>query len=132
MRDYYSIILNNQIIVKSYEVNFSRRTYSPNFTTLQLLLAQSDYQMIMSILSGNLAEGQSKDAAVQSISSTQIVKSSESKAIDGTMVDVEGRSLPTIEEDPRPKTHIFLKFTFTMEQLIINLFTGKSQEVSKF
>lgn len=89
--------------------------------------------MIMNILSGNLAEGQSKDVTVQSKSSTQTVKSSELKAKEsvGTLVDVEDRSLSTIEEYAKAKTHIFLKFTFTMEQLIINLFTGKSEEVSK-
>lgn len=107
-------------------LNKTEKTF---FFIFQLLLAQSDYQMIMSILSGNLAEGQTQEADNKTKFSSKTTPSSELQilASNKELTTAEVSTTTKVAEKRNEKPHIFLKFTFTMEQLIINLFTGKSE-----
>ncbi|KAJ8937448.1 hypothetical protein NQ314_011837 [Rhamnusium bicolor] len=87
---------------------------SGKIKTIELLLSQADFQMILSVLSGNLAEGQHSKAKIdKSVSTTDT-------ADDIAIVGIEFTEIP----EKTKQVHIFLNFTFTMEHLIINLYTG--------
>lgn len=79
--------------------------------------------MIMNTLSGNLAEGNQPSA-----------QPAPSKA-DHPFVSPKSTEMTIATKDSKlsetqPKVHTFVKFTFTMESFIINLFTGGSKTVS--
>lgn len=100
---------------------------------LQLLMAQSDYQVIMSILSGNLTEGQTKETDIRVKSSIVLTKSQSSELraiISGKDIALAEIASESPKDSEKQKPHIFLKFTFAMEQLIISLFSGGPKEVS--
>lgn len=77
---------------------------------------------MMSILSGNLAEGEVEK--VDAEPPKPLVEESQQ------IVHVEVG--PTCERPihKETKVNVFLKFTFTMDQLILNLYTGDDSEVS--
>lgn len=95
-------------------------------------MSRSDYQMMMSVLSGNLAEGQTKQPDLTTKSSAHIPSQhSDVKAIvTGKDSSAANISTAIVKGSEKEKAHIFLKFTFSMEQLIASLFTGSSEEVS--
>lgn len=80
--------------------------------------------MIMSILSGNLAEGTQKTeppaAKMPPVASKALTASSR--------ICEEDEAVS--QKDPGDKVHIFLKFNFTMESFIIDLYTGAAKTVT--
>lgn len=80
--------------------------------------------MMMSILSGNLAEGQVEKVEVEP-SRTEI-KESERQIVH---VEVGPSCQRPVQKET--KVNVFLKFTFTMDQLILSLYTGGDSEVRK-
>lgn len=106
----------------------------------------------MNILSGNLAEGKpTTTATVPSVTSAKQVTSGLVEIKESNVTMTSGRSVPhslvfdrtqvvshlSVREpnDTKPfdeQVHIFLRFTFTMESFIVDLFTneGKSKLVS--
>lgn len=84
--------------------------------------------MIMSILSGNLAEGQPQAShsppSVQSKSEAQVQR----KSADMNVAAKPSKTYAKVEEQLKVNTTV--KFTFTMQRFIINLFTGGSKTVS--
>lgn len=90
----------------------------------QLLLSQADYQMIMSILSGNLAEGTKPEPKSNKVTPVP------SKLVSiPQMAIVEGESSISSYKATGERVHTFLKFIFTMESFIINLYTGAAKTV---
>lgn len=100
-----------------------------------------DYQVIMALVNGNLAEGDVKKKAVPKISSeappsvpltstvsesTQVVVAEQLSNIMAASSNIIDRKADTSES----KVGIFLRFTFSMEQLVISLSTGGSKSVS--
>lgn len=97
---------------------------------LQLLLSQGDYQMIMNTLSGNLAEGTVESVAVETATSSKVANETTASIHHeiGKVSDVVAKTEvgATIwKEKIKEKAHIFLNFTFYMEQFIIDLFLNK-------
>ncbi|RZC35600.1 vacuolar protein sorting-associated protein 13A-like, partial [Asbolus verrucosus] len=99
--------------------------------SITLLLSQQDYKTIMSILSGNLAEGStpkpspevkqvlSNSATLERPSDIHLAKESSSNLAD-----------KTLHTNLESKADTFVKFTFTMDKLIVSLFTGGSKALS--
>lgn len=85
--------------------------------------------MVMSILSGNLTEGQTKGADMKPTSS-QLKTATISKMDVTSKETIEIHPTASKEISAKDKPHIFLQFTFAMEQLIICLYTGGSEQVS--
>ncbi|CAG9815731.1 unnamed protein product [Phaedon cochleariae] len=87
---------------------------------IKLLLSKADYQMIMDILSGNLAEGKQDATTVDVQSNTQMLAQAST-----TVVDTHTGAEMTKEMwKNKQKTHIFLKFAFSMDHFIIDMFIG--------
>lgn len=94
---------------------------------LQLMLSEVDYSKIMQILNENLSEGaeaKTKEALKTDVDTaahqTRTIKRS-----------VSSTSKTIIEEKkPEKQAHIFLRFSFTMESLVINLFKGGTETVN--
>lgn len=86
----------------------------------------------MSVLNGNLSEGQTdkKEPAKKPVeqSKTTIAEISKENAKTEKATIVQTHSSGVDKE----KTNTFLRFTFTMDNLILTLFTGGSQSVSSF
>lgn len=84
--------------------------------------------MIMSVLSGNLVEGQQEKST--QMDESPIVK----KDVRATIEAIRTDSQVTTEtgQEQMPKVHVFLKFNFTMDELIINLYSGGVKLVKKF
>lgn len=78
--------------------------------------------MIMSILSGNIAEGKVEE--VEEVQPKPVPKKSEQIV----HVDVGPTCKLQIESDV--KVNVFLKFTFSMDELILNLYAGGDSDVS--
>ncbi|CAG9772493.1 unnamed protein product [Ceutorhynchus assimilis] len=90
---------------------------------IDLHISQADYHMIMSILSENLQEGKTeldKDVKIRRALSALSVASHFGAAEAMAIVD----STTTVVPETKDKVTIFLKFTFTMEQLIVNMYSG--------
>lgn len=104
---------------------------SGQIQTIKLLLSQADYQMIMCILSENMAEGQQPAPPAQNIPSTTSKTTTviSEVALNPSIEEVEEEAQVQLKVDEE-KIHIFLKFTFTMESFVINLFTGAAKTVS--
>lgn len=95
--------------------------------SINLLLSQSDYKTIMSILNGNLAESEVSATPTPPVP----VKPSEEsnrQPMDSrpTMVMLDKH----FEADKESKTSTFLRFNFTMDNLVVTLFTGDGSNVS--
>lgn len=82
--------------------------------------------MIMSVLSGNLSEGQ-QDKQIK-IEDSTVSKSNITTTVTSRME--MGSLKPSIDEYASKK-HDFLKFNFTMDELIISLYTGGVKLVQK-
>lgn len=87
--------------------------------------------MIMSILSGNLAEGQKKATSHPCKPTPTPV---ESKAI--TISSQYFTAIEEYETEPlssasqqEKQVHIFLKFNFTMESFVVDLYSGAAETV---
>lgn len=98
-----------------------------------MLLSQADYQMLMGVLSGNLSEGKQSEPSPRPApkvvpTESRIVQVSQFALPRGSLEDVVGSPSQKIIDD---KVHIFLKFNFTMESFIIDLFTGAAKTVCK-
>ncbi|KAF7282566.1 hypothetical protein GWI33_002356 [Rhynchophorus ferrugineus] len=92
---------------------------SGKIKAISLHVSQADYNMIMSVLSENLQEGKVEaapaDTKITSLSSVTTKATLESGAIVCTRDEIT---------DAKSKAHIFLQFNFTMDQLILNLYSG--------
>ncbi|KAF2903862.1 hypothetical protein ILUMI_02321 [Ignelater luminosus] len=97
---------------------------SGKLDTITLLLSQTDYQMIMNTLSGNLSEG--KQQSVPTVPSKNDRPFVSPKSTETTLLS----SKDSKTSANQPKVHTSVKFTFTMESFIINLFTGGSKTLS--
>lgn len=91
----------------------------------QVEISKGDYAMVMSILHGNLTEGQ--QAKQKTVKSKPTVMSTKSSEVVST-----GRSLMTevLLEHPQQQepsaAHVFLKFTFAMNNFTVRLYEGGS------
>lgn len=89
----------------------------------------------MSILSGNLAEGTVAETQPQQ-PTPPTVKSVESKPIQlinhGSLLTDILETSASVTQRPEERVHIFLKFNFTMESFIIDLYTGSKNSVIYF
>lgn len=81
--------------------------------------------MIMSVLSGNLTEGQTSVPANKSE-----VKSISSSKSNETSVDIATLPSSNIALAPKSNVYTSIKFSLTMESLIIDLFMGGSKSVN--
>ncbi|KAJ8953002.1 hypothetical protein NQ318_015363 [Aromia moschata] len=79
-----------------------------------------DYQVVMSILSGNLAEGQQEKAAPSEPISAKPSKTKEVL----TTASIETTETVAEQAKSSEKIHVFMKFTFVMEKFIISMYTG--------
>ncbi|XP_018574731.1 vacuolar protein sorting-associated protein 13 isoform X2 [Anoplophora glabripennis] len=92
---------------------------------IKLLLSQGDYKMIMGILNGNLAEGQVETVEVKQSKPAAV------KGFEEHVVHVEVGSVCERHIHIEVKVNVFLKFTFSMDELILNLYTGSDSEVEE-
>lgn len=84
-----------------------------------LHLSQADYQMIMSVLNENLQEGKAASPPEEiKVTSTTTVTTRATLESGISLVSREDKS------GAKEKPHIFLQFTFTMDHLILNLYSG--------
>ncbi|KAH1006005.1 hypothetical protein HUJ04_006891 [Dendroctonus ponderosae] len=89
---------------------------------IDLHISQADYCMIMSVLSGNLQEG--KPDPVTVVEETEPVTSRIS-VVSGAMLDSGVKtSKADLLIEKKEQVTIFLKFAFTMEELILNMYSG--------
>lgn len=87
--------------------------------------------MIMSILSGNLTEGQKTTTAPPVKVPVTISTVTETKVLATSSQFFSTREEPsTSHKTSEEKVHIFLKFNFTMESFIIDLYTGAAATVT--
>lgn len=100
---------------------------------LQLLLSQADYQMLMSILSGNLQEGKISETPLQPPSQPKTDAASCATTaefvIRESISESTGSNRSYTQNLVEEKVHISLKFNFAMESFIIDLFTGGAETV---
>lgn len=86
----------------------------------------------MSVLNGNLSEGQTdkkeppKKPAEQSKTTIAEIAKENAKSEKATIAQTHSSS------GDKEKTNTFLRFTFTMDNLVLTLFTGGSQSVNIF
>ncbi|XP_050293110.1 intermembrane lipid transfer protein Vps13 isoform X2 [Anthonomus grandis grandis] len=89
---------------------------------IDLHISQADYCLIMSVLSENLQEGKSNEVVVSAtapepqLSATSML----SRTTESTIEDESATNLVEATTDP---VTVFLKFTFTMEELLLNLYS---------
>lgn len=99
----------------------------------QLLLSQADYQMLMSILSGNLQEGKASETQPQHLPQPKADTTSGATTAEFVIRDSIAESTASnrsyAQRPVEEKVHISLKFNFAMESFIIDLFTGGAETV---
>ncbi|CAG2062023.1 unnamed protein product, partial [Timema podura] len=108
---------------------------SGRLQAILITLSQEDFKMIMQVVFENLAEGPQQPVATQAVEPKVQPDFSESKkSVDRPKsLEVASKSTVGMETivDPAkvetPSVSTFLKFTFTMDSLIIELFTGGSK-----
>ncbi|XP_031336343.1 vacuolar protein sorting-associated protein 13 isoform X2 [Photinus pyralis] len=93
---------------------------SGKINSITVLLAQTDFKMIMSILDGNLSEGDKQDALPP--------EPKQDASITRKLGEIE-LTVANKELESDLKVHTTIKFTLTMESFIINLFFKGSQKV---
>jgi len=112
---------------------------SGRLESIHAKLTQEDYTMIMSVLSLNLGEVPTFTAvsAIEPSTSSNTIKSASTsksqsdkpKEDDGsTCVEVHGFES---KDKPKENVHTNIKFTFTLDSLIIDLFKGGMKEIIK-
>lgn len=94
-------------------------------------MTQADYRMLMQALSENMSEGSSErpeQAAPEPVESKVLLPTSKTSfsTLPGTQL------LPTKDQstESSKKVHVFMVFRFTMDSLVINLYSGGSETVS--
>ncbi|KAG5886081.1 Vacuolar protein sorting-associated protein 13, partial [Gonioctena quinquepunctata] len=93
---------------------------------IEVSISKADYQMVMDILNGNLMEG-NQQKSLQEISAHTNLSSQPVSGFEMvTGVDV----ISEVWKSKANKPHVFLKFTFSLEHFIINLFTGGTKELN--
>nr|CAD7433011.1 unnamed protein product [Timema monikensis] len=108
---------------------------SGRLQAILITLSQEDFKMIMQVVFENLAEGSQPPVAIQAVEPKVQPDFSESKKSVDRPKTLEVTSKSTVDTeitvDPAkvetPSVSTFLKFTFTMDSLIIELFTGGSK-----
>ncbi|KAL1509353.1 hypothetical protein ABEB36_004107 [Hypothenemus hampei] len=95
---------------------------SGRIKVIDLHVSQADYCMIMSVLNENLQEGKS-ESQLQNAEENKAVPSTTS-VISGAIVETTDKGLPTAETELEKTVTIFLKFTFSMDELILNMYSG--------
>lgn len=91
-------------------------------------MSQKDYGMIMHILEGNLTEGQKKTAV--DVKASKVESTTFNKPSHLSLPSIP--SLNELEEPAKTETKVttFLKFTFSMDSFIVNLYICNENEVS--
>lgn len=91
--------------------------------SITVLLSQLDYKTIMCVLSGNLSEGQKKI--------TQQTKGTTKEELKKVVVEekITIHENKSVHSESESKTNTFLRLTFTMDNIVITLFTGGSKAV---
>lgn len=87
-----------------------------------------DYGMIMSALTKNLTEGDVHKKPTASKSQVSVQKLSDKLSVQSRISQFQERGTPSDETnnpltDLNDKVNIFLKFSFTMDSLVVNLFS---------
>ncbi|XP_044259687.1 vacuolar protein sorting-associated protein 13 isoform X2 [Tribolium madens] len=95
--------------------------------SITILLSQLDYKTLMSVLNGNLSEGQKKLPPKQPLKET--IEGTKKASDDKTSITVHEK-LSHYEGEKETKINTFLRLTFTMDNLVITLFTGGSKALS--
>ncbi|XP_066252738.1 intermembrane lipid transfer protein Vps13 isoform X1 [Euwallacea similis] len=94
---------------------------SGRINLIDLHISQADYYMIMSVLSGNLQEGKvdvdSSEEIKKILSHTPLVASA-------TLESDTRESGTEVVAETKTQVSIFLKFSFAMEELILNMYSG--------
>lgn len=94
-------------------------------------MTQADYRMLMQALSENMSEGSSElpeHSVPDPVESKVLLPSSKM-----SFSTLPGTQLLPIKEpstESSKKVHVFMVFRFTMDSLVINLYSGGSETVS--
>ncbi|CAG9865247.1 unnamed protein product [Phyllotreta striolata] len=94
---------------------------SGKISKIQVNLSNVDYQGIMHILNGNLAEGRNVEPAK---SQTELVRKDPNDPLKSHVTFSKAEMAKEIlsASKPTPKPHVSLKFTFSMEQFVIMMY----------
>lgn len=105
---------------------------SGKINSIHLSMTQADYRMLMQALSENMSEGSSElpePPAPEPVESKVLLPTSKTSfsTLPGTQL------LPTKDQsnESAKKVHVFMVFRFTMDSLVINLFSGGSETLEK-
>ncbi|XP_028133900.2 intermembrane lipid transfer protein Vps13 isoform X1 [Diabrotica virgifera virgifera] len=105
---------------------------SGNIPSIHIMMGNIDYQRIMEILSGNLAEGKVEAVVKDPVEESKELAGAASLTASASVVSTKADVAKEIWMGAtKQKPHIFLKFSFAMEKFTISLHHNLTDERSK-